>query len=74
MDAPAALQPWLNRKGLYFSHQGSDPEFLYAPDLGERVAKELLIMKPVYDIFWKAQDTAGAESIHSTTALGLGEQ
>ena len=45
-----------------------------APDLGERVAKELLIMKPVYDFFWKAQDTAGAESIHSTTALGLGEQ
>ena len=73
-DVPAALQPWLNRKGLYFSHQGSDPEFLYAPDLGERVAKELLIMKPVYDFFWKAQDTAGAESIHSTTALGLGEQ
>lgn len=69
-DAPAELRPWLNRRELYFSHRGSDPEFLYAPDLGEWVAQELLVMKPVYDFFWKAQDTAGAESIHSATALG----
>lgn len=72
-EAPERLQPWLNRKDLYFSHNGSDPGLLYAPDLGERVARELVLLKPVYDLFWKAQDLARAEEIHTSTALNLEE-
>ena len=72
-DAPERLRPWLNRKEIYFAHRGSDPEFLYAPGLGERVARDLTLMKPVYDLFWKAQDTARAGSIHTSTALNLDE-
>lgn len=72
-EAPEALQPWLNRKEIYFAHRGSDPDFLYAPGLGERVARQLALLKPVYDLFWKAQNTARAESIHTSTALNLDE-
>ncbi|MCI8653658.1 MAG: DUF2461 domain-containing protein [Angelakisella sp.] len=72
-DAPAELQLWLNCKELYFAHRDNDPEFLYAPDLGERVARELTRMKPVYQLFWKAQSTARAEEIHTSTALNLEE-
>lgn len=72
-EAPAALQPWVNRKELYFSHQGNDPAFLYTPGLGERVAQSLTALKPVYELFWKAEDTARAEEIRPATALNLGD-
>lgn len=70
-EAPDALQTWLNRKELYFSHRGNDPDFLYAPNLGERVAQSLTVMKPVYDFFWHVQNTARAKEIHTATALDL---
>lgn len=72
-QAPDRLQPWLNRKEIYFAHRGSDPAFLYAADLGEQAARELAAMKPVYQLFWKAQTLARAEEIHASTALNLEE-
>ena len=69
-DAPPDLYPWVNRKELYFSRRGNDPEFLYAPDVGTRVARDLTLMKPAYDFFWKAQNTAQAEAVHPAAALG----
>jgi len=69
-DAPPDLYPWVNRKALYLSRYGSDPGFLYAPDLGTRVAEDLTALKPVYELFWKAQDTALAQAIRPATAVG----
>jgi len=69
-DAPPGIYPWVNRKELYLSCYGSDPAFLYAPDLGTRVAKDLAALKPVYQLFWKAQDTARAQAVHTATAAG----
>ncbi|MCI9196010.1 MAG: DUF2461 domain-containing protein [Angelakisella sp.] len=68
-DAPPDLRPWLDRKELYFCREGNDPEFLYAPDLGKRVAEELTVLAPVYKLFWKAQDTALAQTVRPATAL-----
>lgn len=73
LQAPEKLRPWLERKDLYFSRRDSDPAFLYAPDLGARVAGELVLIKPVYELFWKAQDLAHAEETHTSTALNLEE-
>jgi uncharacterized protein (TIGR02453 family) len=63
-EAPADLSPWVNRKELYFTRTGNDPAFLYAPDLGRRVAEDLRLLEPFYNLLWKAQDTARAEAPH----------
>lgn len=69
-EAPPALRPWVERKELYFTCRGSDPGFLYAPDLGKRVAEELTLLEPVYRLFWKAQDTVQAQTVRPVTAVG----
>lgn len=68
--APGELRPWVNRKELYLSCRGSDPDFLYAPELGKRVAEQLAALKPVYQLFWKAQDTARAQAVRPSAAAG----
>ena len=68
-EAPEELQPWLNRKNIYFSRRGCQPDFLYAPDLGARVAEQLTVLTPVYQLFWMAQQTAQAQAILSGRAL-----
>ena len=57
-DAPPALFPWVNRKELYFTREGNDPAFLYAADLGRRVAEDLTVLAPFYELLWKAQNAA----------------
>lgn len=69
-DAPPELYHWVNRKDIYFTAAGSDPAFLYAADLGTRVAEELAALKPIYQLFWKAQDIATAQAIRTNTAVG----
>ena len=69
--APPDIFPWVNRKDIYFTNQGSDPAFLYAPDLGTRVAQGLTTLKPIYQLLWRAQDLAAIRAIHSSTAQGL---
>ena len=51
------------------SRRGCQPDFLYAPDLGARVAEQLTVLTPVYQLFWKAQQTAQAQAIHTATAV-----
>lgn len=68
--APPDIYPWVNRKDIYFSAWGNDPDFLYSPDLGTRVAEELATLKPIYQLFWKAQDIATAQTIRTATAVG----
>lgn len=69
-EAPPELREWVERKAIYFCRRGGDPEFLYAEDLGTRVARELTVLKPVYDFLWKAQDTAAAQAVRTATAAG----
>lgn len=69
-DAPPDIYRWVNRKDIYFTAAGSDPAFLYAADLGTRVAEELATLKPIYQLFWKAQELATAQAIRPSTAIG----
>lgn len=53
-DQPAELQTWLNRKSIAFLHNSEDFDLLFSEDLPEVIAKDFLLLKPIYEFLCKA--------------------
>ncbi|MBQ2755384.1 MAG: DUF2461 domain-containing protein [Oscillospiraceae bacterium] len=50
-DEPENIRTWLDRKGVFFSHDSKDASLLFSDRLAPTVAEDLKLLKPIYDFF-----------------------
>ncbi|MCH5325522.1 MAG: DUF2461 domain-containing protein [Eubacterium sp.] len=57
-DYSAEKQDWLNRKSIFLSYTTNDGSIIFDPQLWQRIAEDFIKVKPIYQLFVKAQNTA----------------
>ncbi len=60
-DQPEELRNWLDRKGIGFSLDTSDPKIMFSDKLAQRVARDFGKLAPFYEFCMKAENTAAEE-------------
>ena len=55
-EVPEPLVPYYPRKSLYISRGGVPLSLAYTPEIVDRVAKDFLRLKPMYDLLRAAAD------------------
>lgn len=57
-DQPEHLKEWLDRKYISFTTYSTDFELFYSDSLADKVGTDLQKLKPMYELFMKAEDIA----------------
>lgn len=52
-DQPAKLQKWLDLRNISVSTESTDAELLFSDHLAQKVAQDLLLLKPIYRFLLK---------------------
>ena len=60
-DQPAEIREWVERKTLCFLHNGTDRELLFSDRLAGVLARDLALLKPVYDFLIGCELDLGKE-------------
>lgn len=53
-DAPPEQREWLDQRSICFSARTREPDFIFAPDLAERLGRDFALLKPEYEFLMKA--------------------
>jgi uncharacterized protein (TIGR02453 family) len=55
-EQPEELRDWLDRKSIYFEAVSKDFNLLFSDGLADKLSKELLLLKPVYEFLCTAEE------------------
>lgn len=61
-EQPEDLQQWLDLKDVGFSYESKDFDLLFSDKLAESIAKDLLLLKPLYQFLFHVAESRAAGS------------
>ena len=59
---PPELRNFLDRRSICAVHDGTDPDLLFSPQLGQQLIQDLKPLIPLYHLFLKAEQLSEAEA------------